>query len=193
MLFWCSGFSSLWSSIIAHIRLWTFPVRHFSYLLPYFFISMCVPPCIVNSSNSFFTFLSQFVFSLCISVWSHISLQKLLLSSTSGITLSLYVLSNWLNNLPWLDSNKWFCLYYSILLSYLSGFAPTANNLCRTSSWTISTPFYFTVNFLSSFDMTPWFCSSLGLILFNCPNTLRNALCFSKILCHQFGCLFSVI
>ena len=40
--------------------------------------------------------------------------------------------------------------------------------------------------------MKPSFCNSLHLILFNCPNSLRNTICFFKILLHQLGCLFPV-
>ena len=91
------------------------------------------------------------------------------------------------------DSNKQFCEYCSVLLSYLSSFAPTATNFCPISSATNSKPFCFTKNFYSSFDMTPSFQNSLRLILFNCPNSLRNTLCFSKIFLRQFCCQFPVV
>ena len=48
--------------------------------------------------------------NLSVTVWSHISLQKCLHTSASGIILSLCVSSNSLNNLFWFDSNMWFCL-----------------------------------------------------------------------------------
>ena len=41
-----------------------------------------------------------------------------LLSSASGITISLCALSNSLNNISWFDSNNRFCLYCFVLLSY---------------------------------------------------------------------------
>ena len=104
-----------------------------------FLISICMSSCTVSSPSSFSTFLNQSVLSLCVTAWSHISLQKRLLSSASGITLSLCAPSNSLNNLFWFDSNNRFCLYCFVLLSYLSSFAPTATNLCRTSSWTTLT------------------------------------------------------
>ena len=133
------------------------------------------------------------MFSLCVTVWSHISLQNGLLSTASGLTLSLCVPSNPLNNLFWFDSNNQFCLFYLVLLSYLSRFAPTTTNLCRTSSSNTSAPFLFTLNFLSSFDMTLSFYTSPRLILFNFPNSLRNTFCFSKILLRQLGCLSPII
>ena len=95
-----------------------------------FLISMRISSWTVSSSNSFLTFFNQSMSSLCITAWSHIYLQKCLLSSTSGITLSLCVPSNSLNNLFWFDSNKRFCMCCAVLMSYLSSFTPTATNLC---------------------------------------------------------------
>ena len=103
-------------------------------------------PCTVSSPSSFSTFLNQSVFSLCVTAWSHISSQKRLLSSAFGILLYLIIPSNSLNNLLWFDSNNRFCLFCFVLLPYLSSFAPTATNLCRTSSSTIPAPFLFTFN-----------------------------------------------
>ena len=108
------------------IRPWAFSVRYFSYLPPYFFnLNMYF-----SSPSSLPTFLNQSAFSLCITTWSHISLGKLLLSYASGITISICVTSNLLNNLFWFDSNNRFCLYYSVLLSYISSSALTATSLC---------------------------------------------------------------
>ena len=95
-----------------------------------FLISIFMPSCTIGSSNSFSTFLGQTLFSLYVTGWSHISLQTRLLSSTSDMTLSLCAPSNSLNNLFWFDSNKWFCLRWSVLLLYFSIFAPTASSLC---------------------------------------------------------------
>ena len=91
------------------IRPWPFPVRCFSYQLPYFSnFKMCH---LVSSPTSISFFLNQYVFFLCVTAWSHISLQKHLLSSAAGITRSLRFPSNSLNNLFWFDSNNrlWFC------------------------------------------------------------------------------------
>ena len=75
------------------------------------------------------------VLFICLTTaWSHISLQKHLLSSAFSITLSLCVSSNSLNNLFWFDSEKRFCLYCSALLLYLSSFASRATSLCQISS-----------------------------------------------------------
>ena len=136
--------------------------------------------CTVSSPSSFSAFLNKSVFSPCVIARSHTSLQKRLLASASGINLSLFVSSSSINNLLWFGSNDQFYLYCSSLLSYLSNFATTANNLCRTSSGNTSLPFLFTLNFLSSFDMTSSFRNFLCLILFNCLNSLRNTFCFSK-------------
>ena len=94
---------------------------------------------LVTSVSSFSTLLDYFVFFLCVTAWSHISLQKHLLSSASGLTLSLCASPNSLNNLFWFHSNNRFCLHCFVLLSYLSSFAPTTTNLCRTSLWTTFT------------------------------------------------------
>ena len=91
-----------------------------------FLISTCMSSCTVSSPSSFSTLLSQSVFSLGVTTWSHISLQKRLLSSASGFTLSLCVPSSSLINLFWFDSNNRFCLYCFVLLSYLSSFVSTA-------------------------------------------------------------------
>ena len=99
---------------------------------------MCMSSCTVSYLNSFSTFLSQSVFSLCITDWFYTSLQKRPLSSVSGIKLSLCVPSNSLSNLFWFDSNKRFCLYCSVL-SY-----------CYVFSSFTSTPFCLTLNFLST-------------------------------------------
>ena len=64
-----------------------------------FIISICIPSFTVGSSNSFSTFLNQSVFSMCITSWSHKSLQKCLPSSASGITFSVCVFSILLDNL----------------------------------------------------------------------------------------------
>ena len=95
-----------------------------------FLISIFMLSCTIGSSNSFSTFLSQTLFSLYVTAWSFISAQIRLLSSTSDITLSLCCSSNSLNNLFWFDSNKCFCLHWSVLLSCFSIFAPTASSLC---------------------------------------------------------------
>ena len=58
-----------------------------------FLISLCMPSRTVSSSNLFSAFINKSVFSLCFTAWSHISLQKRLLSSASGIALYLYVSS----------------------------------------------------------------------------------------------------
>ena len=121
--------------------------------------------CTVSSPSSFSTFLNQSVFSLCVTAWSHISSQKRLLFSAFGILLSLCIPSNSLNNLFWFDSNNRFCLYCFVLLSYLSSFAPTATNLCRTSSSTIPTPFLFT------FNLWYVFCC----YLFSCPCSTKTS------------------
>ena len=80
--------------------------------------------CTASTPSSFSTFFKQSVFLLCVTAWSHISLQKLLLSSSSGITLSLCTPSNSLNNLFWFDSNNRFWMNCFVILSYLSSFAP---------------------------------------------------------------------
>ena len=106
--------------------------------------------CTVSCPSSFSTFPNQSVFSLCVTAWSNILLQKRLLSPAYGITLSLCVPSNSVNNLFWFNSNNRFCLYCFVPLSYLSSFATTAANLCRTSSWTTSAPFLFILNFFQA-------------------------------------------
>ena len=108
-----------------------------------FLISICMPSCTVSFPNSFSTLFKQSVFSLWVTAWSHISLQKRLLCSASDITLSLCAPSNSFNNLSWFDSNNRFCLYCFVLLSYLSSFALTTTNLCLPSSWTAPAPFFY--------------------------------------------------
>ena len=114
------------------LHTWVFLVWHFSYLLPYFFN--------FNMYIVLYCQLSQFILRLpqpiCVfSVRHHLvsCITKRLLSSASGITISLCLPSNSLSNLFWFDSNNRFCLYCYVLLLYLSSFAPTATNLCQTS------------------------------------------------------------
>ena len=104
-----------------------------SYLLPYF-LNVNMHVIVYCQLSKFILRLQQSVFSvLRFLAWSHISLHKRLLSFVSTVTLSLFVPSNSLNNFFWFDSNYRFCLYCSVLLSYLSRLAPTATNLCRIS------------------------------------------------------------
>ena len=153
---------------------------------------MCMLSCTPSPVNSSSTFLNHSGFSLCFTGLPHMLLQKRVLSSASGTTVSPCTPSNSSNNFFWFNSNKRFCLYCSVLLSYLSSFAPIATNLCCTSLWTTAIPFSSMRYFLSSFDLVPSFCNSFLFILFNCPKSLCSAFCFSKILLLQCGVLFSL-
>ena len=107
-----------------NIRPWTFPVRNFSYQLPYFFNFKT--SCMVNSSNLFSTFLNQSVSSLRHGIVSYITTKT---SSLPCFWYHTFSLSSLLNNLFWFDSNKRFYLYCPVLLSYLSSFTAIATNL----------------------------------------------------------------
>ena len=116
------------------IRPWAFSVRHFSYLLPYFFnFNMYV--ILYCQLSQFILHLPQpiCVFSLRHHLVPYITSNRLL-PSGSGITLSLCAPSDSLTSLFWFDSNNRLCLDCFVLLSYLSIFVQTATNLCQTSS-----------------------------------------------------------
>ena len=134
------------------IRPWAFSVWRFFYLLPYFF-NFNIYVILHCQLSQFIFHLSQpiCVFSVCHCLVRYITPKTS--SSASGITLSLRAPSNSLNNLFWFDSNNQFCLHCFVLLSYLSSFAPTVTNLCRTSLWTTSAPFLFTWTFKLWYDV----------------------------------------
>ena len=166
VIYCCASCSGFWSRIPAHHQaLGSSSSAFFLSASLLFLISICMSSCTVSSPSSFSIFLNQSVFSLCVTAWSYISSQKRLLFSAFGILLSLCIPSNSLNNLFWFDSNNRFCLYCFVLLPYLSSFAPTATNLCRTSSSTIPAPFLFT------FNLWYVFCC----YLFSCPCSTKTS------------------
>ena len=147
----------------------------------------------MSAPQFIFTLLNQTSFSLGVTAWSHISLQKCLLSSASGVRLSLCTPSNSLNNLLWFNSNNRFCLIalsnYHVFLALLQQ-QLTSAELIREQRQHL---FFLYWTFFQALIWMPSFCNSPRLILFNCPNSWHNAFCFYKTLPRQFGCLSPVI
>ena len=131
---------------------------------------------------------------LCVTAWSHVSLQKHLFSSASGITLSLYVPSNSLNNLFCFGLNSWFCLYCFALLSYFSSFVPQQLTSVKILWQPLPHLFFLHWTFLQAFIWCLHFAIHLvSFYLIVLTLCVIYTFCFSKIFLCQFGCLPPVI
>ena len=127
---WCASCSSFWSSIPVHHQALGF-----------------------SSSLFFICFLTFLILNMYTILYCHFS--KFIFHLSQPICVFSYFLFLFLP-IPWTFSSGLIQIIDSALLSYLSSFAATATNHCRTSSWTFSAPFLFTLNFLLSFDSKLW-------------------------------------
>lgn len=99
-------------------------------------------------------FFNHFTASLCITGWSHISLQDLKLSwLPSLMSLLLFSISSLSNNFAWFVWNILPWIYCSVLASYLLSLDDVPVNLCFSSSITTFSTLSFTFCLFPSWSL----------------------------------------
>ena len=170
---------------------WAFQVWHFPYLLPSL-ILICMSSLTLSSSNQTSTFLNQYVFSLCVTAWSHIFQKRLHSSASFFIPHFLFVSLSirWTISSGLIQISDSTCAALSYSHIFLVLFQQQLTSVER-----LREPLQHLSAFKSIFfQALIWrFCFAVLSILFDCPNFLCNVFCFSKTLFCQFGSLFPVM